>query len=256
MFCTLPLLSSLHFSGSVQYLRHEGGVCTLGFARFCYANKTLSEAFNIVSIQRKACNGRTNELKTIGGKIISLMSEIRSVVDEYSNGFGSEFGMTEVAPPTRLEEILPIPSFAGEARLSDILTIIERKVLYDTSMVLDKLRSPLRILQDGFLHLDLDEYLQPVEHEEFLEDQIQMDEDDRAYVNACKDVCKRIRGQMAQVHIQRKLFIKELEEATSSYRQERKRMHEEKEEALLHLHIPPGKTEVSCLREVKGAGTP
>ena len=178
-------------------------------------------------------------MKTIGGNIDSLLCEIRSVINEYSGELGSDFGIEEMIPPASLEEILPTIVITTVDGLSNILTTIRREILYDTGMVLDLLRKPLRTLQDAFHRLDLHQYLQHVEDEDSLRDWPQANKDDERCAIACEDVCKRIEYQMAQVHIQRKLFIKNLEEATGSYRQERLRMDEEIDEALKHLDILP-----------------
>ena len=177
-------------------------------------------------------------MKTIGGKIDSLLRETHGVIEEYSGELGSEFGMDEVMAPTRLEEILPTVILTTPDGLSNIVKTIRREILYDTGMVLDLLRKPLRTLQDAFHRLDLDQYLQPVEDEDSLKDWPQANEDDERCAIACKDICKRIEYQMTQVHTQRNLFIKALEEAGRSSHEGRLHMGQEVLRALGDHPVP------------------
>ena len=136
-------------------------------------------------------------------------------------------------PPALPDDVLPSTVPTTPDRQSAILIAMRHDILYDISMVLSVLRRTLIVLYNRFQDLDPDQYLQPVEDQDFHKD---WHEDEGEYSINYQGVCANTEHQMAQVHLHRKFFIVNLEKANEYYQSVRFRMNEESREVLEDPH--------------------
>ena len=144
----------------------------------------------------------------LGVLVKELLKDIHEVIIDSSATLGSFLGMDEVEPPPRLKDIIHTAIPTNSAKLTEVLDIIRRQVLYDTGMGLDAIRRPLRDLEIVFDKLDLDQCLS-VEGEESLRDRI----GDPTFKTTFWAVYRKISDQAFAINEQRSSFCKVLEKA-------------------------------------------